>query len=71
MENIGDKNPAKNDGGTPLHCSARNGYTAISRLIIEKIADKNPATYHGWTPAIVIVTDKDWMLIGVILITII
>ena len=44
------KNPATNDGSTPLHAAACNGHLEICELIIKAVDDKNPARYDGVTP---------------------
>jgi ankyrin repeat protein len=37
------KNPADNDGWTPLHWAAENGQLEIVKLLLEHAEDKNPA----------------------------
>ena len=47
------KNPAKDDGATPLHLAAlndRKGHFEICKLIVENVEDKNPAAKDGSTP---------------------
>ena len=45
-----DKNPAENDGFTPLYVAAQNGHFQICKLIIDYVEDKNPANNLGYTP---------------------
>ena len=45
-----DKNPARNDGVTPLFIAAQKGYFKICSLIVENVEDKNPARNNGITP---------------------
>ena len=45
-----DKNPANNEGDTPLSFAAQEGYFEICKLIIENVEDKNPANNSGSTP---------------------
>ena len=36
-----DKNPAANNGWTPLHSAAKNGHYDIYKLIMDKVENKN------------------------------
>jgi len=47
---VQDKNPATNDGKTPLHMAARRGHLDFCRVMLENVQDKNPADNHGLTP---------------------
>ena len=38
-----DKNPAKNDGQTPLQIAAQEGNLEIVKYIVNHLEDKNPA----------------------------
>ena len=42
LENVEDKNPKKDDGGTPLHSTAQDGNLDVCKLIFENVDDKNP-----------------------------
>jgi ankyrin repeat protein len=44
------KNPAANDGGTPLHLAAEKGHLETVKLLLEHAKDKNPADNIGSTP---------------------
>ena len=48
MDNVGDKNPAKNNGATPLYLAAQEGHFDVCKLIMEKVDRKNPARKDGW-----------------------
>ena len=50
MENLTDKNPATDNGWTPLHDVALNDNLEICKLICENIDDKNPSDALGQTP---------------------
>ena len=50
MEKVDNKNPAKNNGWTPLHFAARNGHLEACRAIMGKTVDKNPKANDGLTP---------------------
>ena len=54
---VGDKNPARNDGYTPLHVAAKNGHLEICNLIIDSVNDKNPPTNRGVTPLCIAATN--------------
>ena len=45
-----DKNPAMDDGWTPLHFSARYGHLEVFNFITENVQDKSPETNDGFTP---------------------
>ena len=45
----GIKNPANDDGDTPLHKAAAEGYIKICKLILENVADKCPIAANGLT----------------------
>ena len=47
---IKNKNPANNDGVTPLHNAASNGIVNICKLIIDNVQDKCPIAENGITP---------------------
>jgi ankyrin repeat protein len=49
-EKLEDKNPAMNDGWTPLHRAAYDGHLEVVKYIAEHLEDKNPAADDGWTP---------------------
>ena len=51
MKNLENKNPATNDGWTPLHCAAREGDFETCKLFLENIEDKMPKTQDGKYPA--------------------
>ena len=50
IRNLAEKNPAKNDGVTPLFRAAQNGQFRICKLIIENVENKNPARNDGVRP---------------------
>ena len=50
VEHAKDKNPKKEDGESPLHEAAREGYLEICQLIINSVKDKNPRGWLGYTP---------------------
>ena len=50
MKGLNNKNPRKNDGGTPLHIAAYYGKMEICRLICQNIVDTNPMDDVGNTP---------------------
>ena len=43
IQNGQNKNPANQNGATPLHYAALKGHLEICRLIIENVQEKNPA----------------------------
>jgi len=43
-------NSADDDGYTPLHWAAENGYLPFAKLLLSKGADPGAATRDGWTP---------------------
>ena len=45
-----NKNPADNDGWTPLDAAAHEGHFKICEFILEKLENKNPGRNDGWTP---------------------
>ena len=47
---IKNKNPANDDGDTPLHKAATEGYVKICKLILENVVDKCPIAAKGLTP---------------------
>ena len=50
FEKAEDKNPAEENGLTPLHIAADRNLLEICRLIMEKAGNKNPANERGITP---------------------
>ena len=50
IANIQDKNPASNDGTTPLHLAAGMCHEDICKLIIANVPNKNPSGRNGETP---------------------
>ena len=51
ITSVNNKNPANEDGTTPLHDAAIEGHTDIVRLILANVNDKNPAdSESGETP---------------------
>ena len=50
IAHLENKNPADNEGLTPLHFAASNGHMNIVKYIAEHLEDKNPSTNDGWTP---------------------
>ena len=44
-----EKNPAMNNGWTPLHSAAQNGHLEIVKYITSHLEEKNPAKNDGWT----------------------
>ena len=53
IENVDDKNPTDEDGGTPLHEAARLSWKdgfEIFRLIMGNVEDKNPVSVYGESP---------------------
>ena len=49
LEEVDDKNPAMDDGWTPLHLAAKNGHLEIYKLISKNVSVKNPKTNSGVT----------------------
>ena len=49
MENVTDKNPARNDEFTPLYFAAQNGQFDTCKLILNVVKNKNPAANFGIT----------------------
>ena len=49
-EHLENRNPANNDGMSPLHYAAENGHLDIVKYIAEHLENKNPANNFGWTP---------------------
>ena len=49
-EELGDKNPARFDGVTPLYIGAQQGHYEICKFIVANVDDKNPARPDGVTP---------------------
>ena len=47
---IEDKNPADENGTTPLHFAAEKGYLAICLLIMDHAVDLQPKNKEGKTP---------------------
>ena len=45
-----EKNPATNNGSTPLHLAAGNGHLEIFELISKNVTVKNPKRNDGVTP---------------------
>ena len=45
-----NKNPADNEGYTPLHIAAQQGHLNVCKLIIENVIVKNPSSDKGETP---------------------
>jgi hypothetical protein len=56
LELANDKNPANNNGVTPLHRAVQNGHLDIVKLILRYANDKNPADKDDWTSW----TGLDW-----------
>ena len=50
ISNADVKNPAMDDGITPLHMAAEKGHYEICQLIISNVNEKNPASHDGFTP---------------------
>ena len=54
MENIfeqgGEINPSDDEGDTPLHIAAQEGYLNVCQAIMKQLIDKNPRDYDGITP---------------------
>ena len=50
LTNSIEKNPADDQGDTPLHYAAINGNLEMCNLIISNTQDKNPANDRGKTP---------------------
>ena len=46
---MSDKNPANEDGITPLHNAARAGHLEICKLILQNVDMKNPPDSTGET----------------------
>jgi ankyrin repeat protein len=45
-----DVNSADDEGYTPLHWAAENGFVPFAKLLLSKGADPGAATRDGWTP---------------------
>ena len=50
LDRCEDKNPADQEGVTPLHEAADGGHQEVCHLILERCEDKNPADVGGHTP---------------------
>ena len=50
MTCIDNKNPADNEGFTPLYVAAQNGHYEVCQIILENVINKNPACHNGTTP---------------------
>ena len=50
LSHLEDKNPANNDGCTPLHCAAGNGHLETVNYIAKHLQGKNPSNQYGVTP---------------------
>ena len=59
---VEDKNPAENDGTTPLHYAAGNGHWEVCQLIVDHVQDKNPRDDHGVTPLHLAAGNGHWKI---------
>jgi len=50
IENGADSRMKRNDGATPLHIAAEQGYTKVARSLIAKEASVDAVDSSGWTP---------------------
>ena len=50
MDHCDDKNPADEDGMTPLHNAALQGHVEVCDLIIQNVKNKHPRDNDGKTP---------------------
>ncbi|MHC9539875.1 MAG: ankyrin repeat domain-containing protein [Vulcanimicrobiota bacterium] len=50
LENGADARMKRNDGATPLHIAAEQGYTKVARSLIAKEASVDAVDSSGWTP---------------------
>jgi ankyrin repeat protein len=50
LDNGADVRMKKNDGATPLHIAAEQGYTKVARALIAKEAPVDAVDSSGWTP---------------------
>ena len=47
MKELVDKNPAENEGFTPLHFAAQKGHSNVCDLIMKEVVDKNGSDGNG------------------------
>ena len=67
MAGIEDKNPATNNGLTPLHLAAQYGHLKICEIILKNVQDKMPR-YFGQTP-ITLASQNDHYEVCLLLLT--
>ena len=49
-KHLKNKNPADNEGSTPLHSAANFGHLKITKFLSGYLKNKNPADQNGQTP---------------------
>ena len=52
LEHLDSENPMDNNGITPLHSAAKNGWYEIVKLMLDNLAigENKPSSYNGTTP---------------------
>ena len=62
VNHLEDKNPADNEGWTPLHIAAQERHLEIVKYISQHLEDKNPAKNDGKTPLCLAAKKDNWKL---------
>ena len=63
---VQDKNPADENGWTPLHIAAEQGHHDICQIIIENVETKNPTDENGDTPLKIAIENEHSTIIRLI-----
>ena len=67
LANVVDKNPKNENGDTPLHQAAKNGFLKICKLICQHAKDTHPENIKnnlGQTPIALACKNKLWKVIN-------